>query len=508
MAQGEYSIDLKEVAFPMLAEQQTRTIMSGASADTEADKPGIAYCHNVMPSLYGLDSVGYIQAIPSIDGLPIGAKLTDVRIIFGSKNTRLHLTWSNLGDLYILKPSSVIWQKVSISLLPSVTVRLTDLPADSITLGTVNGVSYLLLAKQACFIFDETLNRFIQVELDGIDITTVNGLVASSGYLILYTDISIAWSSTIDPLDFVPSQITGAGGGNVAGLAGKIVFATYNSLGILIYTEANIIAGTYTGNAQYPFKFREVEGSQGGISLDLVAYESNSSSQFVYSKAGIQAITSQRAETILPEVTDFLSGRRFEDYNESTKQYDRINLPSTKAIRKKVKFIASRYFVISYGLPDTDFTHALVFDTVLRRLGKLKITHTDVFELISSQLEVSKESIAFLLSNGEIKYLDFSTESAGSGILILGKLQFSRSRLLTLLGVTLENEAESSVLEVGSQLSLDGKNFSYVAGDLSTSAPNVRTYVFRSTGVNHSIVVNGVFNLVTVIVDFTLNGRR
>jgi hypothetical protein len=508
MAQGTYSIDLNGAAFPMLSEQQSRTVIGTNAADAEGAKVGVAYCHNVMPSLYGLDSVGYLESIPKIADLPSGAEVRDVRIIYGSLKTRLHLTWDTLGNLYILKPNSSAWQKITVSLLPESIISIGSLAPSNISIGTVNGTSYIMYSKVACFIYDEAASKLIQVELDGIEVATVIGLVASSGYLILYTDLAIAWSSTIDPLDFVPSQVTGAGGGNVAGLAGKIEFCTYNSLGILIYTEANIIAGTYTGNAQYPFKFREVEGSQGGISLDLVAYEANSASQFVYSKAGIQAITSQRSETILPEITDFLAGRRFEDYNEITEKYELTNIPLNQAMIKKIKFVASRYLIISYGLPGSNFTHALVFDSILRRMGKLKLVHTDVFELIGTQPEVSKESIAFLLSDGSVKTLDFSTKSEGSGVVILGKLQFSRSRLLSLLTVDIENVAEESPIKVSSQLSLDGKNFSVVQGVPSLVDPNVRVFNFRATGINHSLVIYGVFNLVTVLVTFTLNGRR
>ena len=269
------------------------------------------------------------------------------------------------------------------------------------------------------------------------------------------------------------------------------------------------MAGTYTGNARFPFKFREVDDSKGGVSLDSVAYEANSSRQFIYSKAGLQSVTSQRAETIIPEVTDFLAGGRFEDYNEATREYEVTNLLPTETMLKKIKFISSRYLIVSYGLPSTGFTHALVLDTILGRLGKLKITHTDVFEFVGQQSEISKEAIAFLLSTGEVQVLDFSSASTSSGVVILGKLPYSHTRLIQLLGVEIENVIEPAALDVSSQASSDGKNFTTV---FPTAAPiaasNYREYPFRATAKSHSLAIVGQFNLTTVLVRYLLAGRR
>lgn len=505
MAQRFYKVRLRESAFPMLSEQQTRTHIatSAGKAAPALESPGIAYCHNVMPSAYGYDSVGF-SSVVSAAAVPAGLAFSDVRVIHGDNRTRIYLAWDTNGNLYSLLPSSTAW----LPLLDTSPVTAgAGFSSDSVTIGTVNGVSYILYSTTAAFIYNETTNKLDQVVLSGLDINTVLGVVASSGYLIAYTKTAVAWSSTLLPTDFVPSTVTGAGGGNVAGIAGSILFATSNTLGILIYTDANTIAGTFTGNVQFPFKFREVENSKGGVNLDRIAYEANSSKQFIFSKAGLQSIDSRRAEAILPEVTDFLAGRRFEDYNEVTKLYEVTDLAPTATMQKKIKYIASRYLVISYGL--TSFTHALVFDNALQKLGKLKISHADCFEYIDSQSEIAKESLAFVANDGSVQVVDFSTAAASSGVIILGKLQFSANRFITLLGVELENiDTVSDTLSVDSQVSLDGKNFTLTSGTSSEEADNFREYKFRSTAKNHSIVLAGKFNLVTVQVRYTLAGRR
>lgn len=505
MAQRLYDISLQGAIFPMLSEQQGRTIIGATAGESPSkeNRPGIAYCHNVMPSAYGLDSVGFLSPILAFSGLPAGRVFSDAREAYGDAKSRLSLAWDDQGSVYALLSGASAWIA-----LPA-TVPATGgvgFDVNSVTIATVNGVSYIFYDGISAFNYNETTNQLDAVTLTGLTIAEVLGLVASSGYLVAYTTLAIAWSSTILPTDFAPSQVTGAGGGNVAEIAGDIIFCTTNPLGILVYTAGNVVGGTYTGNARYPWKFREVNDSKGGINLDRVAYEANSGKQYVYSKAGIQAITSSKAEIIIPEVTDFLAGKRFEDYNETTKLYEITDLTASQTMLKKIKFIASRYLVISYGI--SSFTHALVFDVALNRLGKIRLEHKDVFEYIGNQAEASKESIAFLLASGEVKTLDFSATADASGVLVLGKLQFVRSRNITLHEVEIENVDTGASLEVSTQASLDGKNFTVVEGTLRSSASNLRTYNFRSEAKNHSIALFGKFNSVTGQVTYVVEGRR
>lgn len=505
MAQAEYKIDLN-TSFTMLSEDQTRTIIGSTAGESpaEEDKPGIGYCHNVMPTKYGMQSIGYKFIVPPFGGLPGGRVFVDVRVVYGDAKSRLYLAWDDEGGVHALLEGTTVW----IDLPP--TTPSTGGPGflvDSVTIGTVDGVSYIFYDGISAFNYNEVTNELDAVTLTGLNIPETLGVVASSGYLIAYTTLAIAWSSTLDPTDFVPSQVTGAGGGNVAGIAGKIIFCTDNSLGILVFTQANVIAGTYTGNTQFPFKFREIEDSKGGINLDRVAYEANSGSQFVFSKAGMQVIKISRAENILPEVTDFLAGRRFEDYNQTTKVYTITDLNDSQTMLKKVKFVASRYLVISYGI--TEFTHAIVFDTALNRLGKLKTVHVDVFEYVGAQTEIAKESIAILKKDGVVQVVDFSaTASNSSGVLVLGKLELTRTRFISLQGVQVENIGDADTFDVSDQVSLDGKTFTSVGGFLETTAENLRTFSFRVEGRNHSIVLTGKFNAVTVQVTYFQSSRR
>ena len=502
MAQSYYRIDLTAPLFPMLSEQQGRTIIVPQAGEQDSNnKPALAYCHNVMPSEYGLDSVGYLEVIPA--AIPAVSNFVDVRIAYGSARSRLYLAWDATGRVYVYLIGAAAWVKLDDTVPSPVTGSFSK---EDITIGTVNGVSYIFYSRLGCFRYNESTGVLDPITLTGISIPVTLGVVASSGYLAAYTEEAIAWSSTIDPTDFTPSTVTGAGGGNIAGIGGKIVFILTNSLGLLAYTATNVVAGTYTGNVQFPWKFREVPEAKGGISLDLVAYEANSSDQYVFSKAGLQSVSSNRAKVLLPMLTDFLAGKRFEDFNEVTEEYEITDLTAT--MQKKLKFIAARYLVISYGV--TSFTHAIVLDLALNKLGKLRIPHVDCFEYIDDQTEVAKESLAFVSASGAVQVVDFSVTAASSGVVILGKMRASRTRTLQLLGVDVENVPDTDSFSLRTRLEQDGKNVAppTVAGSLLQSGLNVASYGFRSTAANHSLMCLGRFNLVSLIIKYKPAGRR
>lgn len=506
MAQQFYSLDLQTTQFPMLSRQQARTVINNSVGEAKGSaRPYVAYAHNVMPSKYGFDSISYLQG-PLAPAVPKEPFL-DARIVYAEDRSRLYMAWDAEGNIfYLTDPPSAQWTPVP-DTTPSTVGPGFD--SNSVTVATVNGVSYIYYSTIGCFTFDSATHTMTPVALPALTVSLVLGMVASSGYLIAYTAESIAWSSTIDPTDFAPSQVTGAGGGNVAGIAGDIIFVTSNSLGIVAYSVANAIAGTYTGNVQYPFKFREISGSAGGLSLDLVAYEATAKDQFIFSKAGLQVISSTQAETILPEVTDFLTGRVFEDYNETTKLYEYTDIALTATMLRKVKYIASRYLIISYGV--TSFTHAIVFDTALQKVGKFKVPHVDVFEYVGSQAEIVKESITFLQADGNCLFVDFPTlDITSNGVIIFGKLEISHARMLTLLGVQLENitGVATTTAVVSDQSSLDGRNFVVVPSNSTIATQNQREYTFRNTAKNHSIAIQGNFNLTSVIVRYLIASRR
>ena len=419
----------------------------------------------------------------------------DVRIIYGNARTRLHLALTGDGSLYILKPDATAW----------ISIVFSDPVVDAlVTTGTVDGITYIYFSGSGAYTYNEATDLFTPVTLIGLS-DTIIGITGSYGYLVAYTEDAIAWSSTVAPNDFTPSAVTGAGGGAVSDIDGAILFCVPNSLGFLIYSEANVVAAVYTGNVKFPFKLREVTNSKGALNLDLVAYEANAVEHFAFGKAGIQAVDSQNATTFLPEVTDFLTGQQIEDFNEITKVFTITDLETT--LLKKVKLIASRYLVISYGI--STFTHALVYDVTLKRAGKLRQDHTDIFEYIGGvHQEVARHTLGVLLTTGEVVIADWSVPDATSGTLILGRYQYVRERTLRMQQVDVRNVEAASVLTVTALVAIAGDTItSVVPGYESYTGTKKRSYLFDVEGLNILIALVGKMDINTVTVTFTIGGR-
>lgn len=499
MAQIRHRIDLTKADFPLLSQELGRTVLVSSFKDAPSGEivntPQIMYMHNVMPVSSGLRSIGYVSRIPAPIAPNANANFIHVHVIFSEQGNRVLLGITSDGHVYSLEVGDSVW--IHIASHPGI-------GTGNNTFGIVNGITYIYLEAVGIWTYNDVTSTFTPVSFIGL-VGTILGITASFGYLIAYTTTAIAWSSTVNPLDFTPSTVTGAGGGNVAEIDGNITFIVPNSLGLLVYTRANVIAATYTGNKQFPFKFREVDNSKGVPDSDLVSYEANSVDHFAYTNAGLQSINSRTASPLLPELTDFLGGRQFEDFNEATSSFTVVTTGSP--LLKKVKLISSRYLVISYGV--ASFTHALIYDIVLKRVGKIKLTHRDVFEYISNQAEPSKESIGFIDNVGAISTLSFvSSDTVRPGVLLLGKYQYSRDRHFILHGLDISRVRTGDTLAVSILVSMDG-----VTTDRSITPTEVigtvsRSYSLIESGINHSILLSGEFDLNTIQLLGAVGGRR
>jgi len=161
----------------MLSEQQERTVIGGEDRSTSGNpgSPGVGYCHNVMPSLEGLDSVGFQDIVPAYS--PITTLFSDARVIYGSDRTRLYLAFDSAGGIYVLKSGSTFWFKLS---------ETAPLDSEDITVGTVNGISYIYYKAVGCVKYNEATDALDSVTLTSISTASTLGVVASYGYLIAY----------------------------------------------------------------------------------------------------------------------------------------------------------------------------------------------------------------------------------------------------------------------------------------------------------------------------------
>jgi hypothetical protein len=244
-------------------------------------------------------------------------------------------------------------------------------------------------------------------------------------------------------------------------------------------------------------------------SLDLVTWDANSPNLYAYTTSGIQLISPQQTQTVYPEITDFVSGRYFEDFDDTLNQFTTTVINT--AMQKKIEMVADRYFIVSYGI--NELTHAIVFDLSLKRYGKLKITHVEAFTYkiaATGILEIPRQSLGFLKKDGSVSVVDFSIGSpALSGTMILGKYQYVRSRLMQLDEIELESIRPTQTFSLAILTSYEGKQIDLVTTPyLANSGGLNRTYTCRVTGTNHSLLLKGGFMCDSIVLTFNIHGKR
>lgn len=511
MAQFPYRCNLVESSFPFTSVYQGRTVIMpgrdqnyvpktsiavGGEDNIDRGIPEVYYSHNVMPTAQGAASVGYSgQATPVSPNTALFKKRLEVR---DSAGNFVYLAQGTDGHTYILNVSTGVWAVTA--------ADVAGYTGGLVTAAYVNGVTYLYFqgATDPCRQYNFGTNALDVVTLTGL-FSNVIGLTAASGYLIAWSATAIAWSSTILATDFTPSLVTGAGSGGVDGAKGAITVCVPILNGLIVYTSANSVAGVFSGNARFPFNFREIVGSGGVSSLQLVAFDANTASHYAYTSNGIQLVAVNQTQTVFPDATDFIAGKFFEDFDEATLTF--AQTPLFTEMLKQIQVVAERYFVASYGI--NELTHAVVYDFVNHRWGKLKVTHVECFEW-KTGVEIPRGSLGFLKKDGTVVTVDFSFASTTSaGVLLTGKYQMLRQRNCTLQSASVDSVYPNRAFSLYALSTLDGKTFGTpVPGSPVPSMGYNKTFNFRTSGVNHSLLYVGAFYLSSVVMFFQLSGSR
>lgn len=542
--------------FPQYDENYNRTIFSTVDPGYEKEIPQVFYMHNVMPTVEGFQSIGYDVAIEPTPGGGVATggfgEFSFGRSGFGvigsgsfvydkiftlqtpDQNNFLFVPAAGLNLIYDAQVG--FWQSVS----PFPTGTVTG--ATQVTTAFVQGQTYIYYANKGCYIYDDNLKVLTPVTLTGLNPLQVLGITSANGYMIAISSNAIAWSSLTSPTDFTPSIITGAGGGSVNDAKGPCIAAVQITGGFVIYCQYNAVGATYTGNSSFPFIFLEVAGSGGISSTDQLSWHSNMANHIMFGSYGVQEINKSIAKPIYPEASDFLAGKLFEDFDETTLQFSSSYL--TSQVAAKVVIIEGRYLVLSYGIAAPMYTHALVYDTTLKRWGKLKIAHSACFEWNApnlygqttygdlsnttySQLAATtygalntaqqsivlpKKSIAFLQADGTVRIVNFDfSEVTSDGVFMIGKFQFQRRRWIQHQYGIVDVVAEGNNFNYYIVPTKDGKTLlPFVTGrkNLQLSGAKAVTYQKRVSGNNISLLFLGQFNLSTLLIGFTVLGNR
>lgn len=495
----------------------------------EKQTPQAYYAHNVMPTGKGYQSVGYTQKIAGLVGT------TDFQRAFvlrdPSENKTLYSPSG--GRNYFFDRNAGVWKTVS---------SFAGFENALVTIAYLNGETYIYYQKLGCFKYNKTTQTLDAVVLVSLVANQINGICASNGFLLAWDDTNTVYRSQANsPLDFTPDPALGSGSSIPQDIRGKIVVLLPITNGFIVYTTANAVAGIFQQNIRYPFIFREVEGSSGILSPDHVSWTDNLGEHFVWSKSGLTKLNKSKAEPYYPEITDFLVAKIFEDYDSAT---DSLNITKlTSQLSVKITLIGSRFLVVSYGVDPSLFTHAVVHDLAYKRYGKLKIDHVDCFNYAVPNLsgeitwamldglswadlgattwldfftngvktaETPKEILAFIDVDGTVKIVNFDIAHTGDdGVIIFGKYQLAREKMITLDGLGFENADPAANFTVKVWNSLDGKNITNkIVPFNSISAGYFREYMCNITGVNQSVLALGTFNLVSLELAFHAHSRR
>lgn len=508
MTQINYRANLTAAEIPMLTDFQGRTVIvpgpdqnfsrqlsSPRNKDKDVGIPQAYYAENMIATDSGFTSIGYLQVgyVPSDNN----TTFNEIFLIRDPSENICYLAHCDDGSNYVLLSANSAWVKIN-----SITSGI-----GGITSAHVNGETYIYFGSVGCYKYVFSTGLLTLVILTSLVPANIYGVTASNGFMCAYTKTDLLISSSVDPTDFTPSLTTGAGGGPVQGTRAPITCVVPHSIGLMAYTKKNVVAGYYTGNATYPFTWKELVSSGGVGSINLIAYDGNSTDQYAYTTDGLQIINASSANVVFPQITDYLAGSEYESFDLPTCTFQITDL--SVPLKKEVTTVSSRYLCISYGI--NELTDIIIYDIALARFGKLKIKHTAVFEyslIDSNVIETPRRSIGIMQADGTIKLVVMSYNTTGSnGILVLGKYQYQRNEYLKMIDVSLENIKTTANFSCQVLSSIDGKNTSKAQTTLNYFSGTFRKYVCCTTGLNHSIVLNGSFHLTSLELNFVNAGK-
>ena len=492
---------------------------SGEGADKDLGIPMVIYAENVLPTIQGMQSVSYKVKIPASPSFVLNF---DQIIAIRDKGEDRYLFSPAQGINYISKNN--IWKAYP----------FLNKNSGTVTHAYSQQRTFISYARSGIFEYNTILDTFESVIFSGLNADAINGITNANNYVIAWDDTTVYYSSAINPTDFVPSLSSGAGATQVTQVRGKIICCLPTADGFIIYTTANAVSATYTDNIRFPWRFKEIDGSAGINSPEHVSYDANYSGHFAWTESGLMAITKDKANLVFPEITDFITNKLVEEYQGETGLQSHQNQEplfssetqefTTRAFGKnqieeyhlttqphvKVTFIGSRYLAFSYGYRTEWFDWVIVYDFALRRFGKLKIYHADCFHSIptpGAQL-VAKDIFGFLKPDGTVVTVDFSDSATDSAVMLFGRIQHTRGKLLEIQEIEL-----TSVRPLATTIEIlpsnDGKNFiPAVIPDRFISERNYTKWHSRVTAVNFTLAIKGTFSAVDLLLQVVVRGTR
>lgn len=537
MAQIPYRANLSAATFPLTLARAGRSVIIPGPDNTfdkrvdpegtqkDAGIPQIIYGEDILPTVHGYQSVGYT----SQDDIPIpgGDAIEQVVEIFSAISATLiqkvRIVSYTLGSA--LQSSRFdtlnVWGPIN-----WIGGAQTTAPNSS---AVVNGV---------CYVFFPVTGQLYTAQGGGAGQLTLNnvtagvtpvgffapldkiGITGAFNYLVTCTKTTVYWSSTTSPVDFTVSLVTGAGSSGINSTFSLLEHIEPHPVGFYLYTGSNVIAAKYTGNRLYPWQFSPIKNSRSAANR----YGYTLSADYhvgIENDGTVKLISPAEAIPVAPEMIQLFdrSTSRIDLFDYTTNLFSLFTVPTVGSSRVTV---TGRYICISYGHTGliafgyTQFTKVLIFDTVLRRYGKLNITHTHTFAIGSSVETIglinAPTGKTFYVAKDMYNTLtSFGVNIPHKGVLVLGRIQYVRSRFLCLDEFDVEATQDTGVVTPNFSVivlpSLDGKAFGTpITPSLVSHSGNLARYRTLAEGKNVSLVIKGAFDLSSIDMKFHVGG--
>ena len=492
----------------------------GIQDDRDLGVPSIVYMHNAMPTLMGFKSVQYKK---------LGEPLGDFDKVY-----RIQSKAMGIGYLFVAT------SKYTLDLGGKTTA--VPMALGAISVASHRGTVYVFSRSRKSLYVLEDSGVLKLVIPSGIALSNILGIASIGPHFVMYTVDTILRSSIMDPLDFVPQLSTSAGAVSISPQRGKIItvqMMTQNSATIWTTTEA--ISLTISGSSASPFKLERVIGVPGISDVSqLIGHDKVA----ILSSDGY-VLPDGKSTPVAADVWQFLTSTLIEDYIgdtgirkiSSSGQYYSVDMDeiseciqlsplnetelvvirALKPIRHKLVFVGDRYMCFSYGFGCSPvFNWVVVYDTQLRRWGKLRIKHTHILDYQPSSA-LTPLGIVVVAPGGQLLTLvedcgnfDPSGNGTSDSVLIYGRLEHIRGRDLTLYTATITLSYEPTTpFSFKVWNSLNGHTISGVSSpEPAASYQGIREYRMRITGKGASFGIFGSFNLTAVSVEVMAGGYR
>ena len=535
------------------AAPRTPRIFMGADTSADYNMPQIIYAENVVPVAQGIKSVSYTELIPAATPatvqfdtvFPLRDSQENVVLYSPARNNNfVHNvttnTWNSLGDV------AAIHGKTLAAGFDPTQSRVTYAYVDGRTFVCYPRLRATDNSDMSIMSWDSATST---LQPAGALITNlpfpageIDGISSSSGFLIVWTGLTIAWApfsgSAFNFQIYANGAFTGAGFQIPEDIQGPVTAIIPVSGGFVAFTLRNAIGAIYHAQSiASPWVFREIPDCGGLTSYEQATVEGSLSRIYAYTSAGMQSISINSAETMHPEVGDFITSKQVERYDFTTHTLVAGGVSTDLSV--KVTAIGNRYIVVSYGYFPGTYSYALVYDIPLRRWGKLRIVHRDCFSYIyqgspaqltysmlldvsyadtrpstyaqmvdtSSGITAAQNAMAFVTPQGQVRVATWAgvTNGADAAVAIIGRVQLSRNSNIQLNRVEVEGLKNGSVYI---QASTNGRTIDRVeptvvidqAGDFQLAGCMVDCK-------NFNVAIEGSFDLSTVILEAMTTGR-